>query len=127
MGDCAHLQDAAGKMVPGVAQGAIQMGRYVTEVIKARFGNGVLPGPFVYTDKGMLATIGRSRAVGVVGGRKLSGFTAWVLWLFIHLVFLIGFDNQLIVLIQWAWGYIRYKQGARLITERYQTHEDPRQ
>ncbi len=126
VGDCAHMADAAGKLVPGVAQGAIQMGRYAAEVIKARAGNGVLPGPFVYTDKGTLATIGRSRAVGVIGQRKLSGFVAWVLWLFIHLVFLIGFDNQLIVLIQWAWSYLQYKQGARLITERYHTHDDPR-
>jgi NADH dehydrogenase len=126
VGDCAHMADAAGKLVPGVAQGAIQMGRYAAEVIKARAGNGVLPGPFVYTDKGTLATIGRSRAVGVIGDREISGFVAWVLWLFIHLVFLIGFDNQLIVLIQWAWSYLQYKQGARLITDRYHTHDDPR-
>ena len=127
LGDCANLTDASGKMVPGVAQGAIQMGRYAAEVIKSRLGNGVLPGPFVYNDKGMLATIGRSRAVGLVGGRQLTGFTAWLMWLFIHLIFLIGFDNQIIVLIQWAWAYLRYAQGARLITERYHTHANPRE
>lgn len=126
LGDCANLTDASGAMVPGVAQGAIQMGRYAAEVIKARLTDGVVPGPFVYTDKGMLATIGRTHAVGVIGERKLSGFTAWFLWLFIHLIFLIGFDNQVIVFIQWAWAYLRYKQGARLITERYHTHADPR-
>ncbi len=126
LGDCANLTDASGGAVPGVAQGAIQMGRYAAEVIKARMGNGVLPGPFVYNDKGMLATIGRSHGVGVVGDRKLTGFTAWFLWLFIHLVFLVGFDNQIIVFIQWTWAYLRYQQGARLITARYVSHENPR-
>ncbi len=126
LGDLAHLIDAAGVEVPGVAQGAIQMGRHAALTIESRVERRVLPPPFVYNNKGMLATIGRSAAIGVVGPMKLRGFVAWVMWLFIHLVFLVGFDNQVMVLIQWFWSYVNYKQGARLITERYSSHADPR-
>jgi NADH dehydrogenase len=73
--------------------------------------------PFHYIDKGMLATIGRGAAVARIGRIKSSGFVAWLLWLFIHIFFLIGFRNRLIVLMQWAWSYITFDRGARLITE----------
>ena len=73
--------------------------------------------PFRYRDKGMLATIGRGSAVAKIGPIKASGFFAWLLWLFVHIFFLIGFRNRLIVMIQWAWSYFTFDRGARLITE----------
>src|SRR5262249_61333563 len=74
------------------------------------------PPPFRYWDKGTMATIGRSAAVAYIGRFKLTGFPAWVAWLFIHLIFLIGFRNKLAVLLQWAYSYFTYKRGARIIT-----------
>ena len=73
--------------------------------------------PFRYVDKGMLATIGRGAAVAKVGPIKATGFVAWLLWLFVHILFLIGFRNRLVVMIQWAWSYVTFDRGARLITE----------
>ena len=73
--------------------------------------------PFRYRDKGMLATIGRGAAVAHIGPLRASGYLAWLLWLFVHIFFLIGFRNRLIVMIQWAWSYITFDRGARLITE----------
>ena len=73
--------------------------------------------PFRYVDKGMLATIGRGAAVAKVGPIKASGHLAWLLWLFVHILFLIGFRNRLLVMIQWAWSYVTFDRGARLITE----------
>lgn len=118
IGDAARMMDAkSGQPVPGVAQGAIQSGRFVASVIarEARGARGHRPA-FEYRDKGTMATIGRAAAVAEVFGRKFSGFVAWALWLAIHLMFLIGFRNKLIVLIQWAWAYVFYKRGAALIT-----------
>jgi NADH dehydrogenase len=71
---------------------------------------------FRYHDKGSMATIGRARAIAQIGNTKLTGFTAWLAWLFVHILFLIGFRNRLLVLIQWAWAYFTYDRGARLIT-----------
>jgi NADH dehydrogenase len=72
--------------------------------------------PFHYWDKGSLATIGRAAAVGEIGKLHISGFIAWLAWLFVHIYFLIGFRNRLLVMIQWAWSYLTYERGARLIT-----------
>ncbi len=126
VGDLAQLTDAEGKYVPGVAQGAIQMGQYAARVIRSRVAGKAAPKPFVYKDKGSMATIGRAAAVAMVGKRQFSGWFAWLMWLAVHLLFLIGFDNRLIVLIQWTWYYFSYKQGTRLITASYKGHENPR-
>lgn len=118
VGDAARMVDAhSGNVVPGVAQGAMQSGRFVARVIarEARGQRGVRPA-FAYRDKGTMATIGRAAAVAEVFGRKFSGVTAWLLWLGVHLVFLIGFRNKVIVLIQWAWAYVFFRRGAALIT-----------
>lgn len=103
------------RMVPGVAPAAIQEGRYAARAILARIENRTI-GPFEYTDKGSLATIGRAAGVADVRGLRLSGPIAWLAWLFIHIFFLIGFKNRLLVLIQWAWSYFTHQRGARLIT-----------
>lgn len=120
IGDIVTLTDARGTLVPGVAQGAMQMGRHVARLMEDDFRRGVPPAagrePFVYRDKGSMATIGRSAAVADIGGRKLSGFPAWVAWLGIHLLFLVGFRNKFSVLLQWTYSYFTYKRGARIIT-----------
>lgn len=122
IGDLASVIDTGTRRpVPGVAPAAMQMGRHVGRLLAREIGGGgTAPAraSFVYTDKGNLATIGRARAVGVIGGRGFAGFPAWALWLGIHIVYLIGFRSRLIVLIQWAWAYFRYERGARLITRR---------
>jgi NADH:ubiquinone reductase (H+-translocating) len=114
-GDLAAAQQNNGKPVPGVAPAAIQMGKFAARQIK-RSVEGKLREEFEYLDKGSLATIGRSRAVADFGKVHISGFFAWVAWLFIHLLFLIGFRNRLFVMSEWAWAYITYNHGARLIT-----------
>ena len=115
VGDLAALKDEHGKMLPGVAPVAIQEGKFVAHTI-ARELNGQGRTNFHYFDKGSLATIGRAAAVAQFGKIHISGFIAWLSWLFIHIFFLIGFRNRLIVLIQWAWSYFTYQRGARLIT-----------
>ena len=114
-GDLASLQDEKGKAVPGVAPAAMQQGKAVARNI-ARDLRGEPRQNFRSLDKGSLATIGRSAAVAEFGKIHISGFFAWLSWLFIHIFFLIGFRNRLIVLIQWAWSYLTYERGARLIT-----------
>jgi len=115
IGDLAHLEQA-GQFVPGVAPAAMQEGWHVARnVIRALRGQPRQP--FRYVDKGMLATIGRGAAVAQIGSIKASGFLAWLLWLFVHIYFLIGFRNRLLVIFQWAWSYITFDRGARLITE----------
>ena len=119
IGDLAAVQQPDGHPVPGVAPAAMQMARYVAEAIKAdlaRSGSGVNIKPFRYLDKGTLATIGRSRGVAQFGKLKLSGFPAWLSWLCIHLIFLIGFKNKVQVLISWMFAYFTYSLGARVIT-----------
>jgi NADH dehydrogenase len=101
------------KVFPGVAPVAMQQGRYVARVIAGRES-----GPFKYKDKGNLATIGRSRAVAEVGPIRASGFPAWVLWLGVHLIYLIGFQNRLLVLLRWLFSFATHGRGARLITWR---------
>lgn len=120
LGDMVSLVDAKGVTVPGVAQGAIQMGAHAAKlVLRELDGEGFAPvgrEAFAYFDKGSLATIGRSSAVGEIQGVKLTGFLAWAAWLGIHLLFLIGFRNKISVLIQWIYSYFTYKRGARVIT-----------
>ena len=120
LGDIASLTDAAGQVVPGVAQGAMQMGRHAAKLIEREIkGEKLSPvgrAAFVYKDKGTMATIGRSSAVAVIKNQKLSGFPAWLAWLGVHLLFLVGFRNKLSVLIQWMYSYFTYKRGARIIT-----------
>jgi NADH dehydrogenase len=123
VGDLAHRIDArTGELVPGVAQGAIQTGRFAGRTIAAEIealGRG-LPAPergvFVYVDKGSMATIGRNKAVADLKGLKLGGIPAFLAWAFIHVLFLIGFPKRLATLAEWTWMYFFYDRGVRLIT-----------
>lgn len=115
IGDLASMVDANGKLLPGVAPVAMQQGVAASKNV-LRLVRGEPTEPFYYHDKGSLATIGRAAAVADFGKLQMSGFFAWMAWLFIHILFLIGFRNRLIVMIQWAWSYITYERGARLIT-----------
>jgi NADH:ubiquinone reductase (H+-translocating) len=115
IGDLAALQQRDGTPVPGVAQGAMQMGRHAARQI-LRTLRGEAREPFRYHDKGDLATIGRAAAVARLGRLKLSGLTAWLIWVFIHIMYLIGFRNRLLVMMQWAWAYLTFQRGMRLIT-----------
>jgi len=124
IGDLAAVSDEHGQLLPGVAPVAIQQGRFVAKLIRDEVEFGPLPSTpgktsrprFHYWDKGSLATIGRAAAVAEFGGIHISGFIAWLAWLFIHILFLIGFRNRLLVFVQWAWSYVTYERGARLIT-----------
>ncbi len=104
--------------LPGIAPVAMQGGRYVGKVLQARSEGRADPGPFRYVDKGNLATIGRRRAVGELKGLGFSGLLAWLVWLSVHIFYLIGFRNKLLVLLQWAWSYMTWERGARLIVGR---------
>ena len=115
IGDLASLKDKKGKMLPGVAPVALQEGVAAAGNIE-RDLHGEARRDFDYFDKGNLATIGRAAAVAEFGKIHISGFLAWLSWLFVHIFFLIGFRNRIIVLIQWAWSYFTYERGARLIT-----------
>jgi NADH dehydrogenase len=115
-GDLASARRHNGQPVPGVAPAAIQMGKFAARQIK-RSVAGKPRERFEYLDKGSLATIGRSRAVADLGKLHISGYFAWLAWLFIHLLFLIGFRNRLFVMIEWAWAYLTYNHSARLITD----------
>jgi NADH dehydrogenase len=115
IGDMAHCPGPAEIPLPGVAQVAIQQGRYVARVIRERFEGKPSP-PFRYYDLGNMATIGRHAAVADFGWLRFSGYLAWLAWLFIHLINLIGFENRLLVLTQWAWYYLTRNRSARLIT-----------
>jgi NADH:ubiquinone reductase (H+-translocating) len=126
IGDLAALKDKSGKLLPGVAPVAIQEGQFVAKLIKKEIKSGApsFPRPvregggsdFHYFDKGSLATIGRSAAIAEFGKIHISGFVAWLAWLFVHILFLIGFQNRILVFIQWAWSYFTYERSARLIT-----------
>jgi NADH dehydrogenase len=120
IGDLASFEQD-GRAVPGVAPAAIQMGAH-TGANLARALRGEPLAPFRYRDKGSLATIGRRRAVALVGRLRLSGPVAWLAWLMIHIFFLIGFRNRLVVLLDWAWAYLTYDRGARLILGRDRGH-----
>ena len=101
--------------MPGVAQGAIQGGRHAARCIRADLEGSARPA-FRYRNKGELATIGRSSAVGVIGRVHLSGWVAWMAWWLIHIFFLINFRSRAIVLFSWSWSYLTFQRGARLIT-----------
>lgn len=119
IGDLALVLQGNGKPVPGVSPAAMQMGRHVARIIddELTLGAGQAPRPqFKYRDKGTMATIGRSAAVAMIGKLKMSGWPAWLAWLFVHLIFLIGFRNKLFVLMQWTYSYFMYKRSARIIT-----------
>ena len=113
-GDLAAVEQD-GKPVPGVAPAAMQMGRYVARAIQADLAGRPRP-TFRYSDKGSLATIGRAAAVAELAGLRLSGLPAWLVWVFVHILYLIGFRNRLVVMIQWAWAYVVHSRGMRLIT-----------
>lgn len=114
IGDAATLSDV-GAPLPGVASVALQQGRYVAQVIRARLAGSAAKGPFAYADKGMLATVGRAYAIANLRGVKLHGYPGWLIWLAVHILYLTGFQNRALVLLQWAWAYITYQLGARLI------------
>ncbi|HEX7119860.1 MAG TPA: NAD(P)/FAD-dependent oxidoreductase [Longimicrobiales bacterium] len=113
-GDLAAVEKD-GRPVPGVAPAAIQMGRHAGRAIRAAVAGRERP-PFRYFDKGSLATIGRAAAVAEIAGLRLAGLVAWLVWVFVHILYLIGFRNRLVVMIQWAWAYLMVKRGVRLIT-----------
>jgi NADH dehydrogenase len=117
LGDMVRVRgrDGVPHVFPGVAPVAMQQGRYAAGVVLARL-YGRRPKPFRYRDKGNLATIGRARAVADIKGIKLSGLVAWVTWLVVHLFYLIGFQNRLLVLIRWSFSFVTHGRGARLIT-----------
>src|SRR6202165_2362194 len=115
VGDLAASQSKDSKLVPGVAPAAIQMGKFAARQI-SRSVKGEPREEFAYLDKGTLATIGRSKAVADLGKLHFSGYFAWLAWLFVHLLFLIGFRNRFMVMLEWAWAYITYSHSARLIT-----------
>ena len=115
-----YTDPKSGKPVPGVAQGAMQSGRFVGRVIAAELAGksrGEL-GAFHYHDKGSMATIGRARAVAEIGSLRFGGFAAWVLWSVVHVSFLIGFRSKLFAILEWSWLYVFWSRGARLITGR---------
>ena len=117
VGDCAHFIEDNGNILPGLAPVAMQQGRAVARMILAD-AKGSKRVAFRYADKGMMATIGRSRAVMEFRGMKLSGPPAWLFWMVIHIWYLVGFRNKLLVYVQWVLSFMTYKRGARLITER---------
>jgi NADH dehydrogenase len=115
LGDTALLLDRSGKPLPGVAPVAKQQGQYLAKLLKARAAGKQLP-PFRYRDYGSLATIGRKRAIFQLGALKFTGLFAWLLWSTAHIYFLIGFRNRLVVAMSWAWSYVTFQRGTRLIT-----------
>jgi NADH:ubiquinone reductase (H+-translocating) len=116
LGDAAGAGGPDGRPLPGLAAVAEQQGRYVGRLIAARAQGRPDPGPFVYRNLGTLATIGRSAAVADFGAVRLTGFFAWLLWGLVHIYLLIGFRNRLAVFLNWAWSWLTYGRGARLIT-----------
>ena len=114
VGDLAHFAHGIERPLPGIAPVAMQQGRYVADVIVQR-EQAQRPAPFQYNDRGSMATIGRAAAVAQIGKWKLSGFIAWLSWLFIHLLYLAEFNNRVLVFFQWFWNYLTYRRGVRLI------------
>ena len=115
IGDLASYTPGGGKPLPGIAPVAQQAGRYVAKVIGARLTGKTLP-RFKYRDRGSMAIVGRATAIADLGGVHLAGFTAWLAWLFVHLMQLVEFENRVLVLVQWGWFYFRRSRAARLIT-----------
>lgn len=115
VGDLANYPYDGGKPLPGVAPVAMQEGAYVADVIKERL-KGKIPPPFQYRNKGNLAVIGRNKAVADLGRLRFNGFLAWLIWVFVHICYLVEFDNKVLVLFQWAWNYFTRRRSALLIT-----------
>jgi NADH dehydrogenase len=115
VGDLANFSHQTGKPLPGVAQPAIQQGKYVARAIERRLQGETIP-PFHYFDKGNLGVIGRGAAVADLNRLRLSGIPAWLIWIFIHLLYIVEFQNRLLILLQWSWLYVTYDRSARLIT-----------
>jgi NADH:ubiquinone reductase (H+-translocating) len=118
IGDVAALIDAKGHSVPGVAPAAMQMGKYVAQTLAAEIAGHRRPDrrePFVYLDKGSMATIGRSKAVAVFAGLQMSGFVAWLAWLFVHLLFVIGLRGKVSVVLSWMYSWFTYNRSSRVI------------
>lgn len=124
IGDMANFSHQGGKPLPGVCQPAMQQGVYAARAVLARLGNRTMPG-FRYIDLGSMATIGRGKAIAEIFGVRLHGYIAWLTWLFIHLMYLIEFDNRLLVLVEWAYNYVTRNRGARLITGTWEPTSAP--
>jgi NADH:ubiquinone reductase (H+-translocating) len=116
IGDLASFSHQTGKPLPGVAQPAIQEGHYVAKVIEGRLRGETKTEPFRYFDKGNLAVIGRGAAIADLNWLQLSGLPAWLVWIFVHLLYIVQFQNRLLVLVQWGWLYLTFNRSARLIT-----------
>ena len=124
IGDLAHFTGKDGTPLPGVSPVAIQQGRHAAHNI-LQMVEGGKPQRFYYWDKGSMATIGRNRAVADLNFIHFSGLLAWLAWLFVHILYLVGFRNRLAVLFQWAWAYVSFNKGARLITRNFQAEQRP--
>ena len=124
IGDLANFPHQTGEPLPGISPVAMQQGRHAARNVLAMI-KGRKPQRFRYWDKGTMATIGRNKAVADLKFMHLSGGLAWLAWLFVHIVFLVGFRNRLLVLIQWAWAYLTFDKGARLITRNFQSEQRP--
>ena len=124
IGDLANFSHQTGEPLPGVSPVAMQQGRHAASNI-LRSIRGEKLKPFRYLDKGSMATIGRNKAVADLKFFHLSGLPAWLAWLFVHIIFLVGFRNRILVLIQWAWAYLSFDKGARLITRNFQSEHRP--
>jgi NADH dehydrogenase len=124
IGDLANFPHQTGEPLPGISPVAMQQGRHAARNVLAKI-KGRQPQRFRYWDKGTMATIGRNKAVADLKFMHLSGLPAWLAWLFVHIVFLVGFRNRLLVLIQWAWAYLTFDKGARLITRNFQSEQRP--
>jgi len=117
IGDLASFSHQGGKPLPGVAPVAMQQGRYVAHLIRARVAGRAFTKPFHYFNKGSLATIGRNKAVADFGKLHIAGFFAWLTWVFVHLMYLVEFENRFLVLSEWVYNYVTRNRGARLITK----------
>src|SRR5881398_1792162 len=124
IGDLANFSHQTGQPLPGISPVAMQQGRHAARNI-LRMIRGQKPEPFHYFYKGTMATIGRNKAVADLNFVHLSGLPAWLVWLFVHIIFLVGFRNRLAVLFQWAWAYFTFNKGARLITRNFQSETRP--
>jgi NADH:ubiquinone reductase (H+-translocating) len=124
IGDLANFPHQTGEPLPGISPVAMQQGRHAARNVLAMI-KGRKPQRFRYWDKGTMATIGRNKAVADLKFMHLSGLPAWLAWLFVHIVFLVGFRNRLLVLFQWAWAYLTFDKGARLITRNFQSEQRP--
>ena len=123
-GDIANLKGSNGEILPGIAPVAMQQGRYIGSVIKARLNGKLNHKPFRYLDKGNMAVIGRNAAVARSWKLEFSGYFAWLIWVFIHIWYLVDFDSKLQIMLRWAWNYWTDKRGARLITHEHEDQEN---